>query len=319
MQREYTTGGHYVIVGGEGAVFCSADTPADIVKRLYGALVDERGAEGVMRAILALDHSAISSLGVVVRGAETWHVLVAGVAEAVVFSAGEERSIHAPDVLTWSEVTVARADAFRLGEVGAPFDAGDALPFEGGVVRADVLSVVLTETGSDAPAPAEMGAGKPGAAKPVAVESAGGELAATVAAASAFAASPVASAPLPGDDPAIGPAPGAHIVLSTGRVIELDRPVLFGRAPRPSIRPELSGPRLVTLPRASADVSRTHLLVDVADGLVAATDLGSRNGTVVTRPDGESVRLAGGEKAFLERGARFELGDGVYGTVEFSR
>ncbi|WP_043993437.1 hypothetical protein [Leifsonia xyli] len=94
MRKEYTTGGHYVIVGGEGAAFCSADTPVDIVKRLYRALIDERGAEGVIRAILALDHSAISSLGVVVRGAETWHVLVAGVAEAVVLSAGEERSIH---------------------------------------------------------------------------------------------------------------------------------------------------------------------------------------------------------------------------------
>lgn len=217
---------------------------------------------------------------------------------------------------------MARADAFRLGEVDAPFAAGDALPFEGGVVRADVLSVVLTETGTDAPAPEERGVGKPGAvepaaAEPVAVESAEGGPAAADEAASASAASPVASALPPGDDPASGPVPGAHIVLSTGRVIELDRPVLFGRAPRPSVRPELSGPRLVTLPRASADVSRTHLLVDVADGLVAATDLGSRNGTVVTRPDGESIRLTGGERTFLERGACFELGDGVYGTLEF--
>lgn len=326
MSRGYTSGEHYAVAGGDGVAFCSADTPAELVKRLYGALVSERRAEGVMRAILALDLSAISSLGIVVRGADTWHVLVRGSAEVVVRRDGEDSSIHAPGVLTWSEVTVDSADGFQLGAVETEFSEADSLPFEGGVVRADVLRSAVTATDPwliVEDADDELDEDEHDAfdefdevLEAEVVEEAANEPSAeteTVWVPDGESRTSRAS------EAPVAPVQDARIVLSNGRIVELDRPVLLGRAPRASARPELQRPRLVTLPRASADVSRTHLLVEIDEGIVSATDLGSRNGTLITRPDTAPVRLGNGERMLLERGTRVELGDGAHATLESGR
>lgn len=341
MSREYTVGEHYAVAGGDGVAYCSADTPAELVKRLYGALASEQRAEGVMRAILALDLSAISSIGIVVRGADTWHVLVRGTAEVVVRHNGEDSSIHAPGVLTWSEVTVDAADGFQLGAVTSEFIADEGLPFEGGVVRASVLRATVAATDpwleaeSDEDAADELGEsdesdeddeldeggesdedGDEPSREPSEEADAPSSETDTVWVPDGNARSSDAERPSEDD---VKPVKDARIVLSNGRIVELDRPVLLGRAPRASARPELQRPRLVTLPRASADVSRTHLLVEIDKGLVSATDLGSRNGTLITRPGSEPVRLGNGERMLLERGTRVELGDGAHATLESGR
>ena len=75
---------------------------------------------------------------------------------------------------------------------------------------------------------------------------------------------------------------------------------LVGRAPR--------GAADHVLALDDQSISRTHVVLDVTDGAVAATDLHSTNGTVVRRPDGGLVRLAPGVRTELAEGEELNLG-----------
>lgn len=110
----------------------------------------------------------------------------------------------------------------------------------------------------------------------------------------------------------------AHLVLSTGDEVEVDRPLIIGRAPE--ARRFFSGdePRLVTVPSPQHEISSTHLEIrpDNDGGAAVVTDLGSTNGTVLVQPGLAPEDLRPGYPVTLLNGAIIDLGDGV--TIKVS-
>jgi hypothetical protein len=136
--------------------------------------------------------------------------------------------------------------------------------------------------------------------------------------------SPVPQAPAP-----LAPAPAddggpnravATLALSTGETVEVDRPVLIGRAPEPGRHPTTGQPRVVVVPSPHQEISSTHLEVRPAagadQGSAVVTDLGSTNGTVVVQPGLPPEDLVAGVAVPLVPGAILDLGDGV--TIQVS-
>ena len=104
----------------------------------------------------------------------------------------------------------------------------------------------------------------------------------------------------------------ARLRAPDGSTIDLDRPVLIGRAPSDSGF-ENAQPHLLTVPSPSQDISRTHLLVAPEGEAIVVTDLHSTNGTTVVRPGPgvERLTLPSGQSVTVEVGSVLELGDEV--------
>ena len=119
-----------------------------------------------------------------------------------------------------------------------------------------------------------------------------------------------------------GPQFVAHPVLavlraSDGSSVELDRPVLIGRAPS-SDRSSSQATRLMTVPSPNHDISRTHLEVAPDDWQIVVTDLNSTNGTILVRPGAvDRQQLPPGERVLVQVGSVIELGDGVSVLIDF--
>jgi FHA domain len=109
----------------------------------------------------------------------------------------------------------------------------------------------------------------------------------------------------------------AVLRASDGSTAEVDRPVLIGRAPSPD-RSSSRSPRLMTVPSANHDISRTHLEVAPAGWQIVVTDLNSTNGTVLVRHGAvDRQQLAPGEPVPVQLGSVIELGDGVSVLIDF--
>jgi hypothetical protein len=106
-----------------------------------------------------------------------------------------------------------------------------------------------------------------------------------------------------------------QLSLSTGQQVELDRPVLIGRAPESSRFGFGETPRLVTVPSPQQDISRTHVEIKPEGDSVLVTDLRSTNGTVVVLPGSPPRRLHPGESVPVPPGTVVDLGDGVTAVV----
>lgn len=120
-------------------------------------------------------------------------------------------------------------------------------------------------------------------------------------------------------DPAPTPAtPGTvgRVRLSTGQVIELDRPVVLGRKPRVSRVGGAAVPRLVTVPSPEQDISRSHLEIRLEGVSVLVVDLGSTNGSTLLRTGQLPVRLHPNEAVLVVDGDVVDLGEGVTLTFE---
>jgi len=107
--------------------------------------------------------------------------------------------------------------------------------------------------------------------------------------------------------------------FSTGHVVELDRPVLVGRAPSaPRTTQGRRAPRLVTVDSPNEDVSRTHLEVRPDGWDVLVTDLGSTNGTTIWPADGSPKRLRPREAVSMTPGSHLNVADEVEISFEAS-
>jgi hypothetical protein len=106
------------------------------------------------------------------------------------------------------------------------------------------------------------------------------------------------------------------LLPSSGGRIEVDRPVVIGRAPAAN---RVSGdqlPRLLTVPSPSHDISRTHVQVAPENGRMVVTDLNSTNGTILVSPDGRRTDLRPGVGVPIEVGSVIDLGDGITIAVD---
>jgi len=130
---------------------------------------------------------------------------------------------------------------------------------------------------------------------------------------------PDSSSPSPfepvGDVPPRSPARG-RARLSTGRVIELERPVVIGRRPRSTRASSTELPTLVAVESPEGDISRSHIEIRAEGEHVLVTDLATTNGTVLRRGGQDPVRLHPNEPTMVVSGDVLDLGDGVTVTFE---
>ena len=227
---------------------------------------------------------------------------------------------HGEDVLTWQEVRLAALDRLELDLGGDP---GVALPLQLGGVRAGRLRLMLSAGG-------ERGGFAGAAAAPPLPPPDGPEPPLPMPDPLADDTLPPAPAPAPASpeveemenaDTALmylpppepeGPAAIARLRAPDGSTVDLDRPVLIGRAPSDAGF-ENSQPHLLTVLSPSQDISRTHVLVAPEGDVIVVTDLHSTNGTTVVRPGPgvEREALPSGQSVGVEVGTVLELGDEV--------
>ncbi len=128
---------------------------------------------------------------------------------------------------------------------------------------------------------------------------------------------------LTGPIPAVeaGEAPVARLIFSSGQVVDVDRPVVVGRAPDPGRVGDDDRARLVTVPSPHHEISSTHVEIRPGEGAdlgsAVVTDLGSTNGTVVVQPGLPADDLQPGIAVQLTPGATIDLGEGV--TIQVTR
>ena len=107
-----------------------------------------------------------------------------------------------------------------------------------------------------------------------------------------------------------------RIVLSTGEEVRLDRDIVIGRRPRSTPVAGRAAARMVIVPSPGKQISRSHCEVRIDDWDVRLHDLGSNNGTYLTRPGQPPVRLAESVPTVLEAGDVVDLGEGVSFRME---
>ena len=108
----------------------------------------------------------------------------------------------------------------------------------------------------------------------------------------------------------------AKLLMSTGLVVSLNRPVLIGRAPQVTRVTGNEIPRLITVASPNQDISRTHCEVRMDGDDVVVTDLRSTNGVLLLRQGAGAQRLHPGEPTVVEPGVVVDLGEGVTFLVE---
>ena len=106
--------------------------------------------------------------------------------------------------------------------------------------------------------------------------------------------------------------PTLQLERADGTREALNRPVLVGRSPAAS--GSASGARLITI-LDDPDISRTHLRIAVEGDAVVVTDLGSKNGSIITLPGGAPRKLRASEPTVVLPGTLIDLGGGTTFTV----
>jgi len=105
--------------------------------------------------------------------------------------------------------------------------------------------------------------------------------------------------------------PLGRLVSDVGVEVVLDGPSVVGRTPRNTGLVAGRVPALVAVPSPGQDVSRSHVEVRVEGWSVSVVDLGSVNGTFVTRPGEQPQRLRPGQEALVLPGTRIVLANEV--------
>ncbi|HRO92529.1 FHA domain-containing protein [Citricoccus sp.] len=105
--------------------------------------------------------------------------------------------------------------------------------------------------------------------------------------------------------------PLGRIRMSTGEVLELDRPVVIGRQPQAHRVGSGTMPRMIQVRSPHGDISRSHCEVVLEGWHVQLRDLKATNGTVLIREGAAPRRLGQGEAVMVLDGDIADLGDGV--------
>lgn len=101
------------------------------------------------------------------------------------------------------------------------------------------------------------------------------------------------------------------VLLASGATVPLDRGVILGRRPQSSGEDGTLPPRLVAIGGDSSVVSRNHLSLRWREGQLFAEDLGSTNGSSVSRSGTVTQRLMPAHPVPISIGDAIVLGDGV--------
>lgn len=134
---------------------------------------------------------------------------------------------------------------------------------------------------------------------------------ATHASSCRICSSPLGSTAVTVPRPSLG-----RIVLSTGEEVALDQDIIIGRRPRSSAGAGRQPARLVIVPSPRKQISRSHCELRIDDWDVRLHDLGSNNGTYLTRPGQAPVRLDENVPTMLKPGDVVELGEEISFRME---
>lgn len=104
--------------------------------------------------------------------------------------------------------------------------------------------------------------------------------------------------------PSVGLPTAARVQLRDGSHVAVKRLALIGRDPAPAA--DEVGATLIAIPEST--VSKTHLTLEVKDGLFFVTDRGSTNGSAVLARNGNEMVLPHGERHLLEPGSAVRVG-----------
>lgn len=116
----------------------------------------------------------------------------------------------------------------------------------------------------------------------------------------------------PGHATSLPLGPTLQLERADGSREPLNRTVLIGRSPAAS--GSGSEARLIAI-TDDPDISRTHLRVAVEGDAVVVTDLGSKNGSIITLPGGAPRKLRASEPTVVLPGTLIDLGGGTTFTV----
>lgn len=134
---------------------------------------------------------------------------------------------------------------------------------------------------------------------------------ATHASSCRICSSPLGSTAVTVPRPSLG-----RIILSTGEEVALDQDIIIGRRPRSSAGADRQPARLVIVPSPRKQISRSHCELRIDDWDVRLHDLGSNNGTYLTRPGQAPVRLDENVPTVLKPGDVVELGEEISFRME---
>jgi hypothetical protein len=103
----------------------------------------------------------------------------------------------------------------------------------------------------------------------------------------------------------------ATLRLPDGTAVDVDQPILIGRAPAAGA--SAGQVQLVSVVSPAGEVSRTHVRLEPKDWEVVVTDLQSTNGTLLFLPQSRRrpQALPPGEATTVPVGTTLDLGDGV--------
>ncbi|WP_175954827.1 FHA domain-containing protein [Schaalia sp. Marseille-Q2122] len=111
--------------------------------------------------------------------------------------------------------------------------------------------------------------------------------------------------------------PLGSLIFSTGEVVSLDRDVVVGRRPSAKQQEGRPEPRLVSLPSPNREISRNHCEIRVDGWDIRIRDLGSNNGTFLTREGQEPLRVGEAFPVILRNGDTIDLGESITIRLEY--
>lgn len=111
--------------------------------------------------------------------------------------------------------------------------------------------------------------------------------------------------------------PLGSLIFSTGEIVSLDRDVVVGRRPSATAQEGRLEPRLVALPSPNREISRNHCEIRVDGWDIRIRDLGSNNGTFLTREGQEPLRVGEAFPVILRNGDTIDLGESITIRLEY--
>jgi hypothetical protein len=343
--RSYRPGDWFGIFGRQVTVVLPPSEKARVAA-IWAMVDDGAGFDEVLDALIAGGLRELPGFVLVCDDDGSTRVVIRGAATAEFTTDGETVTVEGSSATTWAERSLTGVRAMRIDVAGS--EDGDDLAIRDGLVRiarTDRPAYVARQEPDPVPAQEPEAAPEDGAedlaedvAEEVAVVGAHDlapdvnvmdqaalephAVSATEEAGWARPSEPPAAAvsawapPAPPEQAeAVLAAPVARLTFSSGEVVEVDRPVLVGRAPEVRRLSHLEQPRLVPVPSPHQEISSTHVEIrpgaGADHGSAVVTDLGSTNGTLLVQPGLPPEDLQPGIAVQLIPGAIIDLGDGV--------
>jgi len=339
VTRSVVPGEWYGVLGDRVIVLLPPAAKARVAG-LWETVDDGAGFDEVLDAVISGGLRDLPAFVLVAGEGRDVKVVIRGAGEAELSTAEGTVTITGSDDTTWVEQNVVGVTALRIrvaDGTGPAYTVGSGLvriasvehpakPVPGPttlVPDAEVVAVPVEPPEPPRPArilPPDPQLQKPPAAAPEPVTEAMAAVAAPVSGPTSGPSSEDLAQP---SEPTEGSAESSvvRLVFSSGEVVDVDRPVVVGRAPDQGRYAGEVGVRLITVPSPHHEISSTHLEVRPGsgsdEGAAVATDLGSTNGTVVVVPGLPAEDLRPGVGVRLMPGSTIDLGEGV--TIQVVR